>query len=227
MSLVSPEPRKVATPPSSAPSRSSTFDIPMISIDIWHATMRTPCSCAWAMSSSSEAMPFLRIMNRTILGSMPSKFMRERSSLKVSLGIMARNMRSRAPFATCAFVGLRRMLRPQNVKNIVTLRPIAAAPLAMTNAATVLSRSPEKMTKALSWPTCTFAGSVWAAAPCVGTVPATGSPEPSPSRILTWMVPSASVSSFSSGLPVRSQHTAMSSRTRPRRPRRQTKTRSV
>lgn len=210
MSLVSPEPRKVATPPSSAPSRSSTFDIPMISIDIWHATMRTPCSCAWAMSSSSEAMPFLRIMNRIILGPMPSMFMREGSSLKVPLGIMAQNMRSRAPFATCTFVGLRRMLRPQNVKNSVTLRPIAAAPLAMTNAAIVLSRSPEKMTKVLLWPTFTFAGSVWATAPCVGTVPTRGNPEPSPLRILTWMVPSASVSSLSSGLPVRSHHAAMS-----------------
>lgn len=100
-------------PPGSAPSRSSTFDIPMISIDIWHATMRTPCSCVWAMSSSSEAMPFLRIMNRIILGPMPSVFTRERSSQKVPLGIMARNMRSRAPFATCTFVGLRRMLRPR------------------------------------------------------------------------------------------------------------------
>lgn len=155
-------------------------------------------------------MPFLRIMNRIILGPMPSMFMREGSSLKVPLGIMAQNMRSRAPFATCTFVGLRRMLRPQNVKNSVTLRPIAAAPLAMTNAAIVLSRSPEKMTKVLLWPTFTFAGSVWATAPCVGTVPATGNPEPSPLRILTWMVPSASVSSLSSGLPVRSHHAAMS-----------------
>ena len=40
----------------------------------------------------------------------------------------------------------RNMLRPQNVKNIVTLMPIDAAPVAMINAAIALSMSPLKQT---------------------------------------------------------------------------------
>lgn len=38
----SPAPRKVDTPPSSTPSISSSCRMPMISIDIWHATTFTP-----------------------------------------------------------------------------------------------------------------------------------------------------------------------------------------
>lgn len=41
---------------------------------------------------------------------------------------------------------LRKALRPQKVKNKVTLPPIATAPLAITNAASTLSSSPENTT---------------------------------------------------------------------------------
>ena len=44
------------------------------------------------------------------------------------------------------------MLRPQKVKNIVTLRPMAAAPLAMMKLASALSRSPLNTMIALSLP---------------------------------------------------------------------------
>ena len=40
--------------------------------------------------------------------------------------------------------GLRRAFNPQKVKNIVTSSPMAAAPLAMMNAAMTLSKSPLK-----------------------------------------------------------------------------------
>ncbi len=54
-------------------------------------------------------------------------------------------------FFTLTFFALRRMLSPQNVKDIVTLRPMAIAPGAMMNDAIALSRSPLKTTIVLSF----------------------------------------------------------------------------
>ena len=83
-------------------------------------------------------------------------FMRLRPSLFVPRGIMAPNIRSTKLLTTGAFSGRRRMFSPQKVKNMVTRRPIAAAPFAMMKAAMVLSKSLENTTKVLS--SCTVAG---------------------------------------------------------------------
>ena len=93
------------------------------------------------------------MIQRIIFAPMPPMFMRERPSLRVPRGIIMPNMRSMSVFLTRTRLGLRRMLSPQNVKKIVTLRPIAAAPFAMMNTAMVLSRSPLNTTKVLSWRT--------------------------------------------------------------------------
>ena len=60
------------------------------------------------------------------------------------LGIILPNMDCRVLFLPPlgTFSVLRRMLRPQNVKKMVTSSPMAAAPLAMMSAAMTLSKSP-------------------------------------------------------------------------------------
>jgi hypothetical protein len=62
----------------------------------------------------------------------------------VPLGIILPNMACRTLFLSvvCTFSGLRRMFRPQKVKNMVTSSPMAAAPLAMMKAAMTRSKSP-------------------------------------------------------------------------------------
>ena len=83
-------------------------------------------------------------------------FIRLSPSFFVPLGIIKPNIPSMKLLATETFSGRRRMFSPQKVKNMVTLRPMAAAPFAIMKAAMVLSRSPEKTTKVLSF--CAAAG---------------------------------------------------------------------
>src|SRR5665647_951848 len=119
---------------------------PMTSIVMVQATSLTPCSWALAMSSSSD-MAFCSFMTFFIIGApRPAKFILDRPSLPGPRGMILPNMTCRVDFFsfTWTFSGLRRALRPQKVKNIVTSSPMAAAPLAMMNAAIILSRSPLK-----------------------------------------------------------------------------------
>ena len=58
--------------------------------------------------------------------------------------VMPPNIASMKDLSTFCLLFFLRTLRPQKVKNMVTLRPIAAAPLAMIKLASTLSRSPEK-----------------------------------------------------------------------------------
>src|ERR1035438_5808397 len=85
-----------------------------------------------------------RITLRIIRGPIPAKFIFERPSCSDPLGIIEPNMPWRKPFLCLGAWGLRRRLRPQKVKNIVTSSPIAAAPFAIMKAAIALSRSPLK-----------------------------------------------------------------------------------
>ena len=139
----------VATPPSSTPSINSSCVIPISSIDIWQATNLTPFCCALWISSSSEETPFFFMTARIILAPMPPKFIRESPSFLEPRGNIKLNIFPMSDFLMRTFSGLRKMLTPQNVKNIVTGRPIAAAPLAMMNEAIALSKSPLNTTKVL------------------------------------------------------------------------------
>ena len=104
----------------------------------------TPCSRADATSSSSDIAP-ASFMTFFIMGApAPAKFILERPRWPVPLGIILPNMACRMLFLSfvCTFSVLRRRLRPQNVKNMVTSSPMAAAPLAMMKAAIARSKSP-------------------------------------------------------------------------------------
>ena len=139
----------VATPPSSTPSINSSAVIPMSSIDIWHATNFTPFCFALSISSSSEETPFCFITARIIFAPIPPKFMRESPSFLEPRGSIKLNIFPISDFLTRTFSGLRKRLTPQKVKNIVTGRPIAAAPFAIMNEAIALSKSPLNTTNVL------------------------------------------------------------------------------
>ena len=108
------------------------------------ATSLTPCSRALAISSSRD-MAFCCFMTFFISGApMPAKFILDRPSL---LGAARHHHAEHALQEALAavaltFCGLRRRLRPQKVKKMVTSSPMAAAPLAIMRAAMALSKSP-------------------------------------------------------------------------------------
>ncbi len=89
-------------------------------------------------------MPPASFMAFVIMGApMPAKFILERPSFLVPFGIILPNIACSVLLPLVStFSGLRRMLRPQNVAKMVTSSPMAAAPLAMMNAAMTLSKSP-------------------------------------------------------------------------------------
>ncbi len=104
----------------------------------------TPCSRALSKSSSSDMPPASLVAFRIIGAPAPAKFILERPSFFVPLGIILPNIDCRVVFlpSLATFSVLRRMLRPQKVQKIVTSSPMAAAPLAMIRAAMTLSKSP-------------------------------------------------------------------------------------
>ncbi|KAF5028382.1 hypothetical protein DSECCO2_659630 [anaerobic digester metagenome] len=81
---------------------------------------------------------------RIILAPIPPMFILESPSFLLPRGIIMPNILDMKSFLTLTFSGLRKTFRPQKVKNMLTLRPMAAAALAMMNEAMALSRSPEK-----------------------------------------------------------------------------------
>ncbi len=70
----------------------------------------------------------------------------ERCSRPLCAGSIQPNIRPMRSFPTAGFSRFLMTLSPQKVKNIVTRFPVAAAPLAMTNEASALSRSSLKTT---------------------------------------------------------------------------------
>ncbi len=87
---------------------------------------------------------FSRIIFFIKAAPIPPIFILESFSLLIPLGIIIPNMASKKDFFTFCFFVFLSTFRPQNVKNIVTRLPIAAAPLAIMNEAITLSRSPSK-----------------------------------------------------------------------------------
>jgi len=75
----------------------------------------------------------------------PSMFILDSFIWSGPAGIIAPNSRSTADLSPLGASSRRSALRPQKVKNMATSSPMATAPLAMMNAASTLSRSPEKM----------------------------------------------------------------------------------
>ena len=121
-------------------------------MDIWQATSLIPACRAWAIRFSKEETFLRRMMKRIMRGPAPNMFIRDSPSLVLPRGIIPPNIRSsKVLFARTRF-GRRRIFSPQKVKNIVTRRPMAAAPLAMIKEAMALSRSPLKTTILLSLP---------------------------------------------------------------------------
>ena len=80
---------------------------------------------------------------------MPAMFILDRVGLPAPRGIIQPNIRSMRVLRTGTACGRRSRFRPQKVKNIVTSLPMAAAPLAMMNAAIALSKSSLKTTRVL------------------------------------------------------------------------------
>src|SRR5664280_2261090 len=117
---------------------------PRMSMDSVQAMNLTPCSRAESTRSSRDIAP-ASFMTFFIMGApAPAKFILERPRCPVPLGIILPNIACRVLFLSLVstFSVLRRRLRPQNVKNMVTSSPMAAAPLAMMNAAMARSKSP-------------------------------------------------------------------------------------
>ncbi len=93
-------------------------------------------------------MSFMRL--RIILGPMPAKFILESPSPSELLGSIMLNIFAITSFSTLGAFGFLMAVSPQKVKNMVTFLPNAAAPLAITKAARMRSRSLLKTTKVLS-----------------------------------------------------------------------------
>ncbi len=117
----------------------------MTSIDIVQAIILISCSIAVSRICSRESTFCSRMTFFIMRAPMPPMFIRDSPASLGVLGSILPNIFCRADFSSVeAAPDLRSALRPQNVKNIVTSSPMAAAPLAMTNAASILSRSPLK-----------------------------------------------------------------------------------
>mmetsp|Transcript_53051 Transcript_53051/g.129582 ORF Transcript_53051/g.129582 Transcript_53051/m.129582 type:complete len:307 (+) Transcript_53051:2-922(+) len=152
--------RKSATPPYSTPLMSSLSWTPRASIDMVHATMRTPPSCASFISPFRLGRFFIPICIFIAIGPSPCIWRLDSGRESGPLGSIEVSMRSMIDLEgcfmltpSCAIGQLsgpwhRSALSPQKVKNIVTLPPIATAPFASTNAAITLSISPLNTTRA-------------------------------------------------------------------------------
>ena len=110
-------------------------------MDIWQAMNSTPLSMACWRRDSSESTPFSFIRCRIIFAPMPSIFILDNFSFRESDGSIQPNILPKKSFCTAGFRSFLMAFSPQNVKNMVTFSPVAAAPLARTNVAKVLSRS--------------------------------------------------------------------------------------
>ena len=102
----------------------------------------TPFSMAFFIISSRESIFLSFIIPFIIAVPMPPMFILESLSLPAPLGSITPNILSIKLFFTFTLLLFLRAVRPQNVKNIVTGRPIASAPLAITKLASTLSISP-------------------------------------------------------------------------------------
>ena len=122
-------------------SSNSSLLTPMTSIDIWQAMNSTPLSMACWRRVSSESMPFLRMIWRIIRLPIPAMCIFDSLSLRELEGSIMPNIRPKMSFSTLGLRSFLIALRPQNVKNMVTFCPVAAAPLARTKVASTLSRS--------------------------------------------------------------------------------------
>ena len=120
-------------------------------MDIVHATILTPLSRAVWISSSRDRTFFCFMIIFIIFVPRPPMFILERASFAVPLGIIIPNIFSTNVLDTLTFLFFLRILSPQNVKNMVTGRPIAAAPLAMIKDARALSKSPSNTTIVFPW----------------------------------------------------------------------------
>ena len=137
-------PRKVATPPSSTPSMSSSSVSPRRSMVMVQAINLIPLS--WAEAMSSVRLGTLLAFMRALIVSRPppNKLNCDMFKASAPFGIIAENIFSTG-FLPCLWKsGRRRALSPQKVKNIDTSSPMARAPLAMMKEASTLSKSPEK-----------------------------------------------------------------------------------
>ncbi len=80
---------------------------------------------------------------------MPSMLNCESLSLRESDGSIIENIRPKKSFSTAGFFSFFMTLRPQKVKKMETLWPVAAAPLASTKVANARSRSSLNMISVL------------------------------------------------------------------------------
>ena len=118
--------------------------MPITSILIEQAISSTPLSWASLIKSSKLSIFLSFIIVRIILAPIPPIFIFESDSFFEPRGIIIANIFEIKFFLILTFSGRRMIFSPQKVKNIVTFRPIAAAPLAIINDAIALSKSPEK-----------------------------------------------------------------------------------
>lgn len=138
--------RKVATPAYSIPSNNSPLWIPITDIEVSHAIMLTPSSRAREIISvrDSTFLLFIKCLKNT--GPKPSMFSRLEGTEPGSPGSIAVIIFSEKLLFE-KLRDVRSALSPQKVKNIETLIPLDAAPIAMLKAAKSLSKSPLKTTK--------------------------------------------------------------------------------
>lgn len=106
------------------------------------------------MRSSKESTFCFFMTERIILAPISPIFIFDSASFFEPLGIIVPNIFETIFFFTLTFSFLRMILRQQNVKNLSTLMPIAAAPLAMMNEAIALSRLPLKTIIVFSFKVC-------------------------------------------------------------------------
>ena len=125
-------------------------------MDIWQAINSTPLFRACSIKLSSESICLLRITFRIIRVPIPIIFIFDKDNLRLPAGIIIPNILPIVSFFTASARSFRITFNPQKVKNIVTFRPVDAAPFAITNDANALSRSSLNTISVLLFPAPSF-----------------------------------------------------------------------
>lgn len=105
------------------------------------AIISMPLSTACCIRLSKLSIRFFFMMRRIIRLPAPPIFIFDSLSFPLWAGSIQPNILPKRSFETVGFRCFLMMSSPQKVKNIVTFRPVDAAPLAMTKEANALSRS--------------------------------------------------------------------------------------
>ncbi|OGW47335.1 MAG: hypothetical protein A2V62_06665 [Nitrospirae bacterium RBG_19FT_COMBO_58_9] len=121
---------------------SVSFVIPISPIVVVQAMKCTPRSSAVSMSSGTPGIRFCFMTFCIIFVPRPQKWNRESGRLSAPPVFSRPNIRRSQSFAELDAPFRRMALRPQKVKKTVTCIPMAAAPVAMMNAAIARSMSP-------------------------------------------------------------------------------------